>query len=89
MLIEELLKVQINLGFFQFFEFDFHAVNLPYGILGASFLWRFNLCIDLTARRLFQSPEIEIFSLPIEKGFGMNFTVQSLQQSNSILLEYL
>ena len=47
------------------------------------------LCIDLTARRLFQPPEIEKFSLPIEEGVETDFTAQSSQQSSSSLLQYL
>ena len=76
-LIEGHLKAQINLGFSQLFEFDFYAANLPYGILGANFQRPFYLCVDLTARRLFQPPEIEKFSLPIEEGIETDFTVQS------------
>ena len=88
MLIERHLKAQINLGFSQLFEFDFYAANLPYGILVANFLQHFNLCIDLTASRPSQPPEIEKFSLPIEEGIETDFTVHSLQQSSSSLLEY-
>ena len=88
-LIEGQLKTQINLGFSQLFEFDFYAAKLPYGILGANFLRRFNLCIDLTAGRLFQPPKIEKFSLPIEEGIETDFTVQSSQQSSSSLLQHL
>ena len=74
---------------FMLFELDFYAAKLPYGILGANFLRRFNLCIDLTAGRLFQPPEIEKFSLPIEEGIETDFTVQSSQQSSLSLLQHL
>ena len=74
MLVEGHLKAQINLGFSQLLEFNFYAANMPYEILGANFLRRFNLCINLTARRLFQSPEIERYSLLVEEGMEMDFT---------------
>ena len=80
---------RVDLGFSQLFEFDFYAANLPYGILGTDFLRRFDLCIDLTARRLFQSPEIEKFSLAIEEGIETDFTVQSSQHLSLILLGFL
>ena len=47
------------------------------------------MCVDLTARRLFQPPEIEKNFLPIEEGIETDFTVQSSQQSSSSLLQYL
>ena len=87
--IDGQLKTQINLGFSQLFEYDFVIAALPYEIIGADFLRYFNLCVNLKAQTLFKSHDKEKFVSPIDEGIAMEFTIESLQASDTSILEKL
>ena len=76
------LKTQINFGFSQLFHYDFVIAALPYGIIGAD-----SLCVDLNACTLFKSHDKEKFVSPIDEGVTTKFTIESLQASNTSILE--
>ena len=50
---------RIDLGFSQLYEQPFYAVDLDYGVLGADFLLRYGLNVNLSTQRLFRLPEVE------------------------------
>ena len=49
----------LELGVVTFITFDFYVVDLAYGILGADFLTRQGLTVNLTARQLIECVEVE------------------------------
>ena len=53
------LKATINLGLSRLLPFDFYVVDLAYGIIGADFLTRHGLTLNLTARQLIECLEVE------------------------------
>ena len=53
------LKVTLNLGLSRLLSFDFYLVGLAYGIVGPDFLTRHSLTVNLTARQLIESLEVE------------------------------
>ena len=50
---------QLDLGFSQLFEHSVFVTELDYGILGADFLSRYSLNVDISTKRLLRLPEIE------------------------------
>ena len=50
---------QLDLGFFYLFELTFYATELDYGILGANFLSRHGLSVDMSTKRFLLLPEVE------------------------------
>ena len=53
------LKATLNLGLSRLLPFDFYVVDLAYGIIGADFLTRHGLTVNLTARQLIECLEVE------------------------------
>ena len=50
---------QLDLGFSQLFEHSFFVTEIDYGILGADFLSRHSLWVDMSTKRLLRLPEVE------------------------------
>ena len=53
------LKATLNLGLSRLLPFNFYVVDLAYGIIGADFLTRHGLTVNLAARQLIECLEVE------------------------------
>ena len=82
-------KTQINLGFSHLFEHEFYISNILYGILGADFLAYHKLIVDISARRLTESIEVEQCYRYGDSDFKNIFAVQSGDKTDSIILTEL
>ena len=59
----------LHLGFSGRFSFDFCVVDLLYGILGADFLQRYHLLVNISATRLSETLDLEKCGMPNSEEF--------------------
>ena len=64
----------LDLGFSRRFGFDFYVVDLPYDILGADFLQHYNLLVNVSAKHLSETLDLEKFGLPNSGEFVIDNT---------------
>ena len=80
------LHTSADLGFARLFSHDFHVCDIKFGILGADFLSRHKLIVDVTHQRLTESIEVERCSPSTDLEPDPSFGIQTNNKTNLKIL---
>ena len=83
------LHTSVDLDFARLFSHDFHVCDIKFGILGADFLSRHKLIVDVIYRPLTESIEVERCSPSSELEPDPSFEIQTNDKTNPKLLNSL
>ena len=87
LLVLGLHKTRVDIGFSRFFYHDFCVCDMEYGVLGANFLTRHKLIVDLAVRRLTASIEVEQCSRYTDDDrMAKEFVIYSNNESDDSML---
>jgi len=77
----------VDLGMSRLLPFQFSVATLDYGIIGADFLTSHSLLVNLAAKQLTESVEVERVSRHESISADNNFVTNSVEKTDDILLE--